>query len=748
MDPASLIGLIIGLVQAGNGIIKGFDKLRDLKEAPGDVAALANEIRDLQLVFDMMEGYLATQQAARVTPTVPSLEEESAGQDGQDGQNPGQNEERLQRLFDLTERAHKTLRDLVELKEKVSGTAISDKRGKQSVSRLVWVFRDKKKAAELCQKVRQDKQNLFTAISTLIYAQLNKLPRIFLTVETTVHEIKAMMVAQFGGSCSPYSANEASNETSADLEKASWGTGYTMTSITAFQAKTKCKMGCPCRCHIKTGVQTPSWLKSVVGTLFVSYTGSPLWGKLPCDHKKCEASDKGTKAMTTYTYHFPTWLVSRALTFSLEKKTLQGINGSWTLHIPKMLTDKEPVWRILDHGTVQQLAGILGQGQVSPCDMNPDGKSLLHFAVEFERPDMCKYLLEQGVNKNFEDHAGVSASAMAIEKVAPASSAASRIKTLSEIRRMFEDDDLLETLNFPPLHLALFRTLENPNLFAQVLEFNLSSLDAIDSFGRTALAWAAALNSPAITKLLLESGADTSIVDKNKKTALHWAMKSQSTKVAELLLENGADVEARDIFGRTPPGRCLAAAHGRAENAAALVEHGNANLEAMTKTAKRTPLFTAITYGKEAMVRMLLSLGARIYTVDNTGQDILHEAAKMGSAGVIEALRDFVMKLNEAEEGHDDIQLEADMADDSGRSPLQYFEWWRKDYNPHKEGEEKAERTFRELIREVRELSAKRASRVVLLDSSDSEEKTRWLVDLEQGIEKAKVDVSVVKISV
>lgn len=51
MDPASLIGLIIGLVQAGNGIIKGFDKLRDLKEAPGDVAALANEVCFPSLLF-------------------------------------------------------------------------------------------------------------------------------------------------------------------------------------------------------------------------------------------------------------------------------------------------------------------------------------------------------------------------------------------------------------------------------------------------------------------------------------------------------------------------------------------------------------------------------------------------------------------------------------------------------------------------------------------------------------------------
>ncbi|KAK3952922.1 hypothetical protein QBC32DRAFT_340332 [Pseudoneurospora amorphoporcata] len=118
---------------------------------------------------------------------------------------------------------------------------------------------------------------------------------------------------------------------------------------------------------------------------------------------------------------------------------------------------------------------------------------------------MCKYLLEQGVNKNLEDHAGVSASAMAIEKVTPASAPASRIEILSEIHRMFEDDELLETLNFPPLQQAIFRTLENPALFTRHREVNLSSLDAIDSFGRTALAWAAAFNNPVIAELLLES---------------------------------------------------------------------------------------------------------------------------------------------------------------------------------------------------------------------------------------------------
>lgn len=96
------------------------------------------------------------------------------------------------------------------------------------------------------------------------------------------------------------------------------------------------------------------------------------------------------------------------------------------------------------------------------------------------------------------------------------------------------------------------------------------------------------------------------------------------------------------------------------------------------------------------------------------------------------------MKLNEAEEGHD-IQMEADMADNTGRSPWQYFEWRRKAYNPHNEDEEKAERRSRELLDAVRELSASSRSRVVLLDSDS--------VDLDRGIGKEKVDVSIVEVS-
>lgn len=386
---------------------------------------------------------------------------------------------------------------------------------------------------------------------------------------------------------------------------------------------------------------------------------------------------------------------------------------------------------------------------------------------------MSKDVLEQGVNNSLEDYAGESASTMPAEKVPPTSKAASQAAALSEIRRIFVDDDPSETVNLPPLQLAIIQTLENPALFAKHLEDNLSSLNAIDSFGRTALAWAAALNKPAVTELLLKAGADPSIADKNKKTALHWSIKSQSTKIAQLLLENGADVEACDNDGHTPlheaamiPGSehlielliikwqadveapdyvdehtplHLSAAHGRVENAAALINHGKADLEAITKTQERTPLFIAITHNKEAMVRLLLSRGARIDCIDNTRQLVLHEAAKMGSVGVIEALRDYVVNLNEVEEGYD-VQLEADMTDNSKRSPLIYFEWWRKYYLPYEKDKDRTESAFRDLIREVRELSSKKWSRRM--------EEAWLLVDMEQDAGNDEIDVNIAEVFV
>ena len=95
----------------------------------------------------------------------------------------------------------------------------------------------------------------------------------------------------------------------------------------------------------------------------------------PCNYVPCKhISTLGSR----FSYHFPSWLVRRALSASFIRHNIVGIGGSWTISIPKMITDEDPIWRCINYGTAVEVAGLLAQGRVNACDMNKDGKSLLH----------------------------------------------------------------------------------------------------------------------------------------------------------------------------------------------------------------------------------------------------------------------------------------------------------------------------------------------------------------------------------
>lgn len=137
----------------------------------------------------------------------------------------------------------------------------------------------------------------------------------------------------------------------------------------------RCKDECPCQCHVRSNIKTPSWLRAVVSSLFISYTGSPLWARPSCNYPPCKDT---TGQAASYTYHFPRWMVTRSVCLSLVQHNLGGLGGSWALSIPKVLDGGDPVWRFVNYGTVPQLADIQGRKVVAPCDMNQDRKSRLH----------------------------------------------------------------------------------------------------------------------------------------------------------------------------------------------------------------------------------------------------------------------------------------------------------------------------------------------------------------------------------
>ena len=79
-------------------------------------------------------------------------------------------------------------------------------------------------------------------------------------------------------------------------------------------------------------------------------------------------------------------------------------------------------------------------------------------------------------------------------------------------------------------------------------------LEAADPSGSTPLLLAAGAGHRALTRLLLESGADLGRADDSGRSALHRAAESGCARTVRLLLDRGASVSVRDAAGLGPLG--------------------------------------------------------------------------------------------------------------------------------------------------------------------------------------------------
>ncbi len=104
-------------------------------------------------------------------------------------------------------------------------------------------------------------------------------------------------------------------------------------------------------------------------------------------------------------------------------------------------------------------------------------------------------------------------------------------------------------------------------------------MNARNSFGRTALIYAAVEGQAGALKLLLQKPhhADINALDRTAGTALHAAVITRNTEIAEELLNHpDVDVNRRDGKGKTP--LALAASTCSANVVRLLMNHSRTNL--------------------------------------------------------------------------------------------------------------------------------------------------------------------------
>ena len=171
-----------------------------------------------------------------------------------------------------------------------------------------------------------------------------------------------------------------------------------------------------------------------------------------------------------------------------------------------------------------------------------------------------------------------------------------------------------------------------------------ADVTAEDEDSGTALIASAANGHEAVAKLLLDHGADVASTNDDGRTALLLAAFGGHEGVAKLLLDHGADVASTDYDGRTA--LLLAAIGGHEGVAKLLLEHG-ADVNGVVRRWRAcaadngiSALMLAALSGHEAVTKLLLDHGADLAAAMNDGRTALLLAAFGGHEGVAKLLLD------------------------------------------------------------------------------------------------------------
>ena len=130
----------------------------------------------------------------------------------------------------------------------------------------------------------------------------------------------------------------------------------------------------------------------------------------------------------------------------------------------------------------------------------------------------------------------------------------------------------------------------------------------------------------------LSQGFDPNALDEHGQPALILALQLESPKVAKVLMDaKGVQLDVRNHAGETP--LMMAALKSEVDAATALVAHG-----AAVNKDGWSPLHYAATGGSAAIVKLLLSKGARLEARSPNGSTPLMLAARYGNEEAVDAL--------------------------------------------------------------------------------------------------------------
>ena len=173
-----------------------------------------------------------------------------------------------------------------------------------------------------------------------------------------------------------------------------------------------------------------------------------------------------------------------------------------------------------------------------------------------------------------------------------------------------------------------------------------ADVNATESDGTTALAWAVHRDAVEMAGLLIRAGARSNAANYYGVTPLSLACTNRSAVMVETLLKAGADPNLALSSGETP---LLTGAHtGDVRVVKLLLDHG-AEVNATEPRLGQTALMWAVAGGHADVVRVLIEAGADVRVASTTGFTPLMFAARYGDVEMARMLVAAGASVNEAD---------------------------------------------------------------------------------------------------
>jgi ankyrin repeat protein len=284
------------------------------------------------------------------------------------------------------------------------------------------------------------------------------------------------------------------------------------------------------------------------------------------------------------------------------------------------------------------------KGDVNLRDDN--GVTPLHYSIQGKYPAMTQYLVEAGADVN----------ALTARKWSPLLYTAifGPVETAQVLIKTGADVNVKNNTGLTPLHSA---TSFGRTGIVKLLVENGATIDAQDEHGDTPLFLARNPDTYDAVKYLLEKGANARHKNHFGRTPLMAAAGRGSAGIVELYLERGVDINAIDSNGWTA---LHMTSWARDPDAISkyLILHGAEVNPVFCKHDRQhdccngvtTPLHAAASSGQQALVRNLVSNGAKVNVLDQNGLTPLFLAVKKGNPDVVRYLVEHGAFLNVAEQ--------------------------------------------------------------------------------------------------